>query len=113
MASFKKAAVAVTLGVWTSALGSAAALAFVLNRPLEPRILPEPSTAHTSVGHLLGPAPVEPLVQAPTVVRVAPPARKPPAARPATPPEPRDLGQMKCNEWRELQVGSGRVQVCD
>jgi hypothetical protein len=29
-------------------------------------------------------------------------------------PEPtRDISDMNCSEWRDLQIGSGRVQVCE
>jgi hypothetical protein len=112
MASLKKIAVGVTAGVWVTALGSAAALAFVLNRPLEPRAPIEPLTAHESVGHLLDevtPAnrvALMPPKPAPTVVHVA-------VARPRPAPTHVDIEQMRCDGWRELTMGSGRVQVCE
>jgi hypothetical protein len=112
MASLKKISLGVTAGVWMTALGSAAALAFVLNRPLEPRTPIEPLTAHESVGHLLDevtPAnrvvrmPPEP---APTVLHVV-------AARPKPAPTHVDIEQMRCDDWRELTMGSGHVRVCE
>lgn len=109
MASLKKTAVAVTVGVWTSALGSAVALGFVLNRPPEPRTRVEPATAHASVGHLLEAAPHK-LLEVPATPKVTP-ARQ--AAPKPAPPVPVDIAQMKCDEWRELQAGSGRVRVCE
>jgi hypothetical protein len=111
MASLRKIAIAVTAGVWASALGSAVALAYVLHGPAEP--FPEPLTAHASVGHLHGAAPTgEALVEAPASVRVVP-ARHVLPSKP--PPEPSvvDIEDMKCDDWRELQVGHGQVMVCE
>jgi hypothetical protein len=112
MASLKKMAVGATVGVWMTGLGSAAALAFVLNRPLEPRTLVEPTTAHASVGHLLAeeaPVRIEHALPQPvlTVVHVV---RSMPAPKPA--PTHVDIEQMRCDDWRELTMGSGHVQVC-
>jgi hypothetical protein len=112
MASLKKIAVGVTVGVWMTALGSAAALAFVLNRPLEPRTAVEPLTAHASVGHLLG-------AEAPPVLLADPPLRPVPTAvhvvqvvRPKPAATHVDIEQMRCDGWRDLTMGSGRVRVC-
>jgi hypothetical protein len=112
MANLKKVAVAVTAGVWASALGSAVALAYVLNRPLEPKLLTEPETAHASVAHLHESA--APLVlRAATSPRKVTPARIPAVvAKPPADVHP-DITEMKCHDWRELQVGSGSVQVCE
>ena len=107
----RRAAIAVTAGVWVAAVGSAAALTYDLNRPLHwadttvLRTTPvyaaraaEPATEMTSVlniptitivGHLPH-HPVVPLV-----------------------PKARDIVDMKCADWRDLDMGSGRVQVCE
>ncbi len=110
MANLKKLAIVVTVGVWTSALGSAVALGFVLNHPPQPRVVAVPSMAHASVGHLLGAAPSE-FVETSAPLNLTP-AREPLASRPALPVSV-DIEHMKCADWRELQVGSGYVQVCE
>jgi hypothetical protein len=39
-------------------------------------------------------------------------APKAAAAAPAAEPAPPDIDTMRCAEWRELDMGSGHVQVC-
>lgn len=107
MADLKKIAVGFTAGVWASALGSAVAVAFVLNRPPVPRIPTDPETAHVSSGQLEEAAPVDPLLDAPVT-----PAHRVLYSRPAPLASVVDIEQMRCDEWRDLQMGSGRVQVC-
>jgi hypothetical protein len=113
MASLKKIAVAVTAGVWTSALGSAVALAFVLNRAPEPRVPPEPLTAHASVGHLLGAAvPGDRFSDMrATPLPIALHFGQALASR--TAPAHVDIEHMRCDDWRELTMGSGHVRVCE
>lgn len=109
MASLKKLAVAVTVAVWTSALGSAVALGFVLNHPPPPRMAAVPSMAHASVAHLLGADPGQIVEISPPVTFT--PARPPVASKPSAPVSV-DIENMKCDDWRDLQAGSGQVQVC-
>ncbi len=112
---------AVTAGVWLSAIGSAAALTYVLGGSPVPRSAPSPRDDTTAT-----PAPalddrraevVQPIAPAelvvPTVTIVAHLARSAPpsAARVAT-PAPRPIAEMRCADWRGLDMGSGRVQVC-
>jgi len=57
-----------------------------------------------------------------TVVEVTstvakPPVRRGPAHRSQLvtlpPPSPRDIDEMTCAGWRELDMGSGHVQICE
>src|SRR5262245_60157484 len=102
----------VTGTVWFTALATAGGLAYALNRPLTPRIVPEPPAVTAAEPD---PGPLPPLSYeredpAPAVV-VAPiviaGARK--AAASARPAPRTAFKEMKCGEWRELQAGSGKV----
>lgn len=128
MAAFKRRTMfAITLGVWFAAIGSAAALTYDLNRPVK---LP----AHGwQVPVDRGPAAVPPdLVEvldlpdrAPDHPAIAPaaatsgrvrqrPARaSAPETEVARPDVVRPISEMHCHEWRDLDVGSGQVQICD
>ena len=113
MANPRKIAIAVvSAAIWTSAVGSAGAVAYVLNRPLEPRLQSPPEMAQTSVGHLLGGAVADEAIVEALAAPVTPVHRvlfsKPPAAATVV-----DIEQMRCDDWRELQAGSGNVQVCE
>jgi hypothetical protein len=108
----KHTALAVTVGVWIAALGSAAALTYDLNPT--PRPAPEaPSglTATTPKPSL----PVKPAAE-PSPVLMIPPVTivaavpRAPVAKAAKPPV--DITAMHCADWRSLDMGSGRVQVC-
>jgi hypothetical protein len=110
----KKTASAVTLGVWIAALGAAGALAYTLNRAphwpdaarqvappvaaLAPEVVAEPTSGWSSVLY----------VPAVTIVgHVQRPRASAPTLAPAT-----DIARMHCTDWRGLDIGSGRVQVC-
>ena len=113
---------AMACAVWLSGAASAAALTYTLNRPLTPpAVLAEsrptggvpglelfasavPDVVQRQVPEVLQ-IPVVTIVGR-TLVRSAPP---PPVAAPTV---PRDITEMKCAEWRDLDIGSGRVQVC-
>jgi hypothetical protein len=110
-----RTAILVTLGVWLAAVGSAAALTYDLNRPLplvdatprlEAQVDPTPAALTDSVSE---PPSVPVLhVSTLTVVRSAP--------SPAVGVRPKsttEISQMHCADWRELNMGSGRVQVCE
>ncbi len=103
---------AIACGVWLSGISSAAALTYVLDRPLVPPAtsLEDARTRHASDVHerraLLD---SQLLVAVRPVARSTPPSR----ARPTPPPLPRDITQMTCAPPRELDMGSGRVQICE
>lgn len=108
MANLSKIAVAAIAGVWASALGSAGAVAFVLGRAPEPRVQDEPLTAHVSTDQLEAPAPDDVLAETPFT-----PAHRAFYSKPLPVASVVDIEQMRCEPWRDLQMGSGRVQVCE
>jgi hypothetical protein len=105
---------ALALGVWGLGAASAAALTYDLSRTPTPRT----PTADLSTIHVAAPQAVRHLDRQDSVLTIAPitiVGRR--AARPlgvASPqkPEPGDA-LMHCADWRDLQMGSGRVQVCE
>jgi hypothetical protein len=110
----RRTAIAVTMGVWIAALGSAAALTYELNSPL--RLMSTSSLpterVRTAPAPLASPVPeMQAVLYIPsmTVVGYAP------HRRPALVPEPGGsaISEVHCSEWRELDMGSGHVQVCD
>lgn len=111
----KRTAIAVTVGVWVASLGSAAALTYDLNRPLyypvstiSQRTVP---ALDTRSGTVVEPVQeVQRVLYVPTVTIVAT-LRRPPVARRAT--QAVDISAMHCSEWRDLDMGSGRVQTCE
>ncbi|HLK37459.1 MAG TPA: hypothetical protein VKU41_11955 [Polyangiaceae bacterium] len=111
-----------TAVVWACALGSAGALAYVLDRPVQIRETPGHSAvvapARQEIEPVNTPATEEQRVlEIPTITITTArhPARvvaRPPAPGPNEEQLP-DIAKMNCTEWRELQAGSGRVQVCE
>jgi hypothetical protein len=110
----KRVLVALTVAVWLAAAGSAAALTYELNRPLTVRETGSPprpvfATARdTNVIRTSVPAPV---LQLPTVTIAGRAAHRAVPDRTSRPPT--DIAAMRCKDWQELQMGSGRVQVCE
>lgn len=107
-----RSALAATFGVWALAFASAGALAYQLNRPLVPANGVEQTTAATSaIDSRLTVAPsleLRPVIHVPTMtMAVATP--RPQVHEPKLP----DITQMKCADWRPLQMGSGNVQICE
>ena len=116
MANTKKRLAIATAIVWACAFGSAAALAYVLDRPLHVRGTSEPVPAYTpppsSGDVVIVPTAIpEPVLLIPTVTIVAPAPR--PAVKKVAPPEHPDISEMNCKQWRPLEMGSGSVQVCE
>jgi hypothetical protein len=106
-------AIVVTLGVWIAALGSAAALTYDLNRPLYLRSTTPPfevpSNATTQA------AAAEPISTGPPVLYL-PPVTIVGRYHPIAARVPRmfaDTAGEQCTDWRELEMGSGRVQLCE
>jgi hypothetical protein len=114
----KRALVALTVSVWIAAVGSAAALTYDLNQPLQWRTAPSdaspPAGASPVLAAVAPAAPVaareEAVLRIPTVTIVG---RIAPRAVPAPAPTTRDISEMRCKEWRDLDMGSGHVQVCE
>jgi len=115
MAIPRKRIMAITVGVWLAAAGSAAALTYELNRPL----VEHPSPATTAPSSRGAPVPtafdrIEPsesfVLQLPPITIVARAFHRPVVA--PTEKKPRDISAMRCAEWRDLDMGSGHVQVC-
>jgi hypothetical protein len=122
MRTLKTRAIAIlTVGVWTAAVGSAAALTYDLNRPLKwkgetPELSsptgeasPQPVTV-APVATAPSAAQEETVLQVPTITIVG---RPPPRSVAAPAPTTRDISEMRCAEWRDLDMGSGHVQVCE
>jgi hypothetical protein len=107
-------ALATSGGVWLVAVGSAAALVYKFNPPAE-----LPGAGYQMASPIVAKhATVKGAVEEATVnVLRVPPVTifgryTPPPPRPATGAAPRDIREMQCSEWRELQAGSGSVQIC-
>jgi hypothetical protein len=106
-------AIAVTLGVWIAALGSAAALTYDLNRPLYARGTTGPPIEVPLNQTQLAPAKRISVAQPVLDVR---PFTIIGRYRPTLPRVPKtfdNLSGKKCADWRELEMGSGRVQLCE
>ncbi len=106
---------AAALGVWLAGAVSAAALAHVLRAPT-PLTTPIDSRASTVAEAIAGQevlaseAPQILRIPVVTIVgRIAQRAAKPVDAAPVV----RDITEMRCQGWRDLDMGSGRVQVCE
>jgi hypothetical protein len=107
----------VACAVWLSAAASAAALTYELNCPLVPSAAsatmirpPSPFTAATS-GLLESAAPN--VLEIPAITIVGRFSKRAVPARAAAPELPRAMATMNCTGWRDLDMGSGRVQVCE
>jgi hypothetical protein len=118
MATMKRrTAIAVTVGVWLAAAGSAAALTYDLNRPLHLAKTTLLRAAPVSAMHAAAPvSEIESVLVIPTITVVgrAPRNRDRDRDRAVVPePKAREFSDMVCSDWRELDMGSGRVQVCE
>jgi len=115
MAIPRKRIMAITVGVWLAAAGSAAALTYELNRPL----VEQPSSATIAPSSRSAPAAIvfdrtelseSFVLQLPPITIVARALHRPVVA--PTEKKPRDISAMRCAEWRDLDMGSGHVQIC-
>jgi len=110
----KRMAIVVTVGVWVAALGSAAALAYELNRPLRvadgtsERAAPIENAESAAIAR---PVLAPPVLYVPTITIVGRALPRPAAVEVSKPIV--DISQMHCADWRGLDMGSGRVQVCE
>jgi hypothetical protein len=111
-------AAAIACSLWISGAASAATLTYELNRPL----VPEKRLTTTSVekspplaANIPGTATgflESSVLQIPVVTIVGRAATSSPRPR-VVEPGPRDIGTMNCGEPRELDIGSGSVQLCE
>jgi hypothetical protein len=117
MSTMKKhTAIGVTVSVLVATLGSAAAVAYDLSRT--PRL----PSATSELAAPFKPAPagfaqpvsgLQPVLYIPTLTIVGR-FHPPPVVRAARALKAAaDTAQMQCTSWRELDMGSGRVQVCE
>jgi hypothetical protein len=116
MAIPRKRIMAITVGVWLAAAGSAAALTYELNRPLVERqssAAPSPRLLTASAPTVVdGAEPRESFVlQLPPITIVARAPHRPVAAR--VEKTTRNISSMRCADWRSLDMGSGHVQICE
>jgi hypothetical protein len=106
--------IAVTVGVWVAALGSAGALTYDLSRAVPSAGATSLLAAPVNLGHAATTEQVSelsPALYIPTVTVVGKMPHRAvvtPGPKPAT-----DIFHMRCAEWRELDMGSGQVEVCN
>jgi hypothetical protein len=108
----KRTIAALTVAVWFAAIGSAAALTYELNRPLTLRDTPPLEEGPRIVATVEPAAPLPkpaPTLVVPTITIVAAPRHFAVAPRVRALP---DISRMQCKDWQDLQMGSGRVRVC-
>ncbi len=115
MAIPRKRIMAITVGVWLAAAGSAAALTYELNRPLVERpslAASAPSSRAASPPTVIDRSETKEsfVLQLPPITIVAQAPHRAVVAR--TEKKARDISAMRCAEWRDLDMGSGHVQVC-
>ena len=102
-------AITVTLGVWIAALGSAAALTYDLNRALHLRGTPPSSGVLSNRMQSAERISETRVLYVPQVTVVG--RYRPDAAR--LPETFGDLSGQQCAYWREIEMGWGRIQVCE
>jgi hypothetical protein len=110
----RRTAIAVTVAVWVVAAASAAALTLELTRTPRPAREASEVAAPLSDVNAVPSPPLfrpEPVLEiaAITIVGHAPPRRVAPRAPSSSMPE----SPMRCAESRALDMGSGRVSVCE
>jgi hypothetical protein len=109
-----RTAIAVSAGVWIAAFGAAAAITYELNRPLHwagaTSKLDEPVTnAHAAIAESR--ADLQTVLYVPTITLVGRMAHR--SAVTQAPKPITEIAEMRCSDWRELDMGSGHVQVCE
>jgi hypothetical protein len=110
----RRTAIAVGVGLWIGGLGSAVALTYDLTRKLPlAGATSQPAAPINASGAALA-VPVSglpPVIYVPTITIVA---QGPHRSAVVREPKPvKEIGQMQCADWRELDMGSGRVRVCE
>lgn len=105
----------VALGVWGLGAISATALAYDLGRTPTPRTpAVDATTIHADAPEVVRYPGYSALTIAPiTIVGHRVVARPLAVPAPQKPEELPDVSRMHCAGWRDLQMGSGRVQTCE
>jgi hypothetical protein len=106
---------AIVCGVWLSGVSSAAALTYVLDRPLTPSATYTPIYQPRHAAELndrAAAADEEPSL-APRVAHPAALRAPAPREHAVQPESPRDIKEMVCAPPRDLDMGSGRVTICE
>jgi len=105
------------VGVWVLSAGSATALTIDLARPPTPRLttLEDLSGLHTDLPQPVRHLGIEPQVLTLQPITIVSHMQRPRVLTPQPPTveQQPDITRMHCMEWRDLQMGSGRVQVCE
>jgi hypothetical protein len=112
-----RTAVAVTLITWLFAVGSAAAVTYVVKGPPVPRAeafrveqAPVPARVAPLAKAALPQAEAASVLVIPTLTLIGA-FHRPEVAVPTRVAQ--DIPDMQCASWRELDMGSGRVKVCE
>lgn len=105
--------IALTLGVWCAALGSAGALTYNLSRPLPSADETSRPAEQANLGHAAAAESVSELSPALYIPTITVIGKLPHRAIVAPEPKPLDLRHMHCADWRELDMGSGQVELCN
>jgi hypothetical protein len=108
----KRTALVATTLVWAAGLASAAALAHVLQPPVPPpaefKLEVAAPAVDTAPAEMVQAARKVAVIEIPTVTIRS--LRAPPQV---VAPKHLDISEMRCRPWRDLDMGSGQVQVCD
>jgi len=106
---------AIVCGVWLSGVTSAAALTYVLDRPLAPSAASMATYQPRHAAELTDRSAAAD--EDPSVVvrahRPGAPSTPTPRVHAVAPESPRDIQQMICAPPRDLDMGSGRVTICE
>ena len=107
--------IALTVSVWLANAGSAAALAYELNRPLgepqSPIAAIQNSPAWPASMNLAEATPGESRVLYLPSTRIVGRAHRAAVGRTMNKVH-KDISAMQCADWRDLDMGSGHVQIC-
>ncbi len=107
-------ALAAAAGVWLAGIGSAVVLAYALARPMALASTMHTTAARTATVSQPVDAVTEPrLLELDTIWLFGDRAHYAPTAVEPTPNVARDISNMTCTGWRELEAGSGHVQICE
>ena len=115
MTTKEKLVFGTTAAVWMAGFGSAAALTYDLNRPLESFGAPSHLSAPVGAARTAPAVPAleaSPVLYVPTITIVGG-LGVPHRHAQATATAATEIERMNCAPWRELDMGSGRVQICE
>ncbi len=93
------------VAVWLAAIVSAAGVAYAVREPSV-----GPMSTHVRAVKLSA---LVTYVGEPHAIAKRTTLSSPSLIAAAPPPRPRDISEMRCSDWRPLEQGGDRVQVCD